>query len=455
MSASVPAVTRPFAPAAIRWLALAMVVGLCPVVEAQFFTPTRGVGGIAIDPAGILSDATVIQQSQLRQQILKNLEALPRGLADTTEMRKVSLRQLDAAIAECIQTGKPLPDDIQLLAGLQQIRYVLVYPEQHDIVLIGPAEGWRVDEHGTMVGKTTGRPVLLLDDLLVAFQAITDPNPSVISCSIDPSPEGYQRLQRHAKQLRAIGNPRQTAAGIERQLGPQVISVNGVPATSHFARVMVAADYRMKQMGMGLQRAPIAGMVSFLQMAKASGRGLSNTMPRWWMEPDYQPLASDAEGLSWEIRGSRVKTMTENDFFQADGTRQETGRADPVSQKWADNMTQRYQELALAEPVFGQLQNCMDMAIVAALIVTKDLPAKAQCELPMLTGGLSAAEFPAPQYVASRAAVMKKGRSWMIACGGVQINPWAIVEKTVQSDEVAAIRSQVTIAADAPTWWSN
>jgi hypothetical protein len=432
-----------------------MVVGLCPVVEAQVFTNTRGVGGIAIDPAGMVSEATVIQQGQLRQQILENLDALPHGLADKTEMRKVSLRRLEAATAECIRSGKPLPDEIQFLAGLQQIRFVLVYPEQRDIVLVGPAEGWRVDDRGTMVGKTTGRPVLLLDDLLVAFQAITDPNPSVISCSIDPSPEGYARLQRHAKQLRTIGNPAQTAAGIEQQLGPQLISVNGVPATSHFARVMVAADYRMKQMGMGLQRAPIAGMASFLQMAKASGSGLSNTMPRWWMEPDYQPLASDADGLTWEIRGSRVKTLSENDFYQADGSRQETGRSDPVSQKWAQNMTQRYQELALAEPVFGQLQSCMDMAIVAALVVAKDLPAKAHCELPMLTGKLSSAEFPAPKQVASRAAVMKKGRSWMIACGGVKIDPWAAVEKTEQSDEVAAIRGQATIAADAPAWWSN
>ena len=43
-------------------------------------------------------------------------------------------------------------------------------PEQKDIVLVGPAEGWKVDHRGTMIGLSTGRPVMLLDDLLVALR---------------------------------------------------------------------------------------------------------------------------------------------------------------------------------------------------------------------------------------------------------------------------------------------
>ena len=35
-------------------------------------------------------------------------------------------------------------------------------------------------------------------------------------------------------------------------------------------------------------------------------------------------------------------------------------------------------------PIFGQLRNCMELAIVAALIVKEDLPAKAGNSLPVL-----------------------------------------------------------------------
>ena len=63
-------------------------------------------------------------------------------------MRKISLRRLEAAIDKCVKNSQPLPDTIMYLAGLQHIRYVFVYPEQKDIVLVGPGEGWKVDALG-------------------------------------------------------------------------------------------------------------------------------------------------------------------------------------------------------------------------------------------------------------------------------------------------------------------
>ena len=86
-------------------------------------------------------------------------------------MRKVSLRGLEEAIADCTRNHRPLPGEIKYLAGLQRIRYVFVYPEEKDIVLAGPGEGWKVDAQGNVVGLTTGRPVLQLDDLLTALRS--------------------------------------------------------------------------------------------------------------------------------------------------------------------------------------------------------------------------------------------------------------------------------------------
>ena len=52
------------------------------------------------------------------------------------------------------------------LAGLSQISYVFVYPENGEVVIAGPAEGWRYNEYGMPVGVESGRPTLQLDDLV-------------------------------------------------------------------------------------------------------------------------------------------------------------------------------------------------------------------------------------------------------------------------------------------------
>lgn len=454
MSVCFAGVVRAARRAAPGVLVGALVLAWCASVEAQQFMNTRSVGGVIVLDNGVLTNASVDARGNLQRMIAEALKAIPAGLDQTTGMRKVSLRQLDASIRECLEEGKELPDSIYFLGGLQQIRYVLVYPEQHDIVLVGPGEGWKVNRQGAVVGVTTGRPVILLDDLLVALRSANAPNRSVISCSIDPTQEGLQRLQGHVKKLRTIGNPRQTAMGIEQQLGPQKISVTGVPDTSHFARVMVAADYRMKRVAMDVEPAPIRGLPSVLAMMNATGSGMRNMLPRWWLAPDYQPLLRDPEGLAWELRGAAVKAMTENDRLTAAGIREHTGRADPVSQRWADIMTDRYQDLALADPVFGQLQNCMDLAIVGALIVKEDLAAKAGATFPSLLDSayLETAKLAAPKQVDSSAGLVHKGRKWMIACGGVQINPWAIIEGAEQSDSLRDTRGE-SAAGDQSTWW--
>ena len=112
------------------------------------------------------------------------------------EMRKISLRRVEAALEECAKNNKPIPDAIKYLAGLQRIHYVFVYPEQKDIVLVGPGEGWKVDAKGTVVGIATGRPVMLLDDLLVALRTAQAAAHGGITCSIDPTPEGLARMNQ-------------------------------------------------------------------------------------------------------------------------------------------------------------------------------------------------------------------------------------------------------------------
>ena len=283
---------------------------------------------------------------------------------------------------------------MKYLAGLQRLHYVFVYPEQNDIVLAGSGEGWKVSDSGEIVGATTGRAVLLLDDLLVALRSAMQAAQGGISCSIDPTAEGLRGYQEAMKFQQTIGpDPQATVRGIEQALGPQTITLTGVPPTSHFARVLVAADYRMKRLAMNFDPPPINGLPSYLQMVRPGLKG--SAMPRWWLATNYEPLLTDAEGLAWELRGPGVKAMTEEDFLLANGERVHSGKASPTAQKWANNMTARYDELSKRDPIFGELRNCMDLAIVSALLFKENLPGKANCDLSPLMGedGLPVAEF--------------------------------------------------------------
>jgi len=428
----------------------------CPS-QAQIIATSRAVGGIWVDTDGQLKSTTVDFAGDLRKLRLEALQQIPGDLNGLASMRKISLRRLDEAIQRCLDSGEDLPDEIRYLAGLQRIQYVFVMPEENDIILAGPGEGWKVDPQGFVVGATTDRPVLLLDDLLVALRSAKQNSREVISCSIDPTAEGLQRLRQHVAGLRTIGNPKRTAAGVERTLGKQQITLTGVPATSHFARVLVAADYRMKRLAMGFETPPVKDLPSYLQMIKPGPRGMSNMMPRWWLAPDFAPLLRDAEGNSWELRGASVKAMAEEDFLTATGDRRQGGKANPLAQKWADNMTAKYDELALADPIFGQLRNCIDLAVVAALIVKEDLTRKAGCELPAMmdSAGAEVVSFPAPQEVQSQASLLKKGRNWLISVsGGVKVSPRMILDRVEKTGSLDAIRIRA-LARENEEWWWN
>jgi hypothetical protein len=295
--------------------------------------------------------------------------------------------------------------------------------------------------------------VLKLDDLLVALRSGAASRSEPITCSIDPTPEGLARLQEVASRLTGIGNPEETLSMIEEALGPQVISVTGVPASSHFARTMVAADFRMKRLAMDLEPAPVDGLPSYLSMIPARGRGVNNLMPRWWLAPNYEPLARTADGLAWELRGPGVKCLTEEDYVSETGEKQGTGQAGAAATNWAANMTEKFSELADHDSSFGQLRNIMDLAVIGALIEKEQLIAAAGLDIPWLMDQEELDRYAVPARTSSKASVMRKRGGWVIsASGGVEIVPWQIADQTETVDAVGDVRTEFAGAADE-FWW--
>ena len=346
----------------------------------------EAVGGISINADGVLKNATLDGLGNLNQFRAKNLQKVPDGLGPMAEHAEGFAAEPGSGRRRVREDRQAPAQDIKFLGGLQAIRYVLVYPEQHDIVLVGPGEGWRVDTRGNLVGVTTGRPVMLAGRPLGRPAHARSRRPKAASPARSiPMRNGQANSATRRRTFAPASIPRRSPASAEQTLGTEAIRFHGVPATSHFARILVAADYHMKRLAMNFDPSPVRGLPSYLQMLPPGGRaGTGNMMQRWWLEPKYESVLRDAEGLSWEFRGGSVQAMTEEDFLTANGAREHTGKANRLAQRWADNMTKKYNALAVAEPIFGQLQNCMELAIVGALIVKENLPAKTGNSLPAL-----------------------------------------------------------------------
>ncbi|QDU56791.1 DUF1598 domain-containing protein [Aeoliella mucimassa] len=427
----------------------------CQPAFAGGFVRQNAVGGVSIDAEGVVSNPTVGDPERLAAVRETGLDQVPTDIAEASPLRFISLRQVEAIIAEKKEAGLPVPDEVMLLGGLQRVQYVLVYPELKDVVLAGPAEGWRIDELGNVVGQNSGRPVVALDDFMVAMRsALANPGQGM-SCSIDPTPEGLANVQKMVGSLNANAGPERAANAIAEAMGYQTISVTGVPQTSHFARTMVAADFRMKRLAMGFEPSPVNNMPSYLQLlGKGRGRVSQNMLPRWWLAPNYQPVLRDEAGLAWEIRGQGIKCLTEQDYVNAQGEKTQTVAAGGPAKKWADTFTDKFEILADQDSSFGHLRNAMDLAVVATLIVREGMAEQVGLDMPWINEKYELAEFNAPKRVATQTSFIKAGRQWIIsASGGVQIIPAEILaeDETVATiDEVAGQQDRV---ANSNTWW--
>src|SRR6185503_3879301 len=99
------------------------------------------------------------------------------------------------------------------------------------------------------------------------------------------------------------------------------------------------ADYRMKRLAMGLEKSPIAGLSSYIELLKAKRGKLESATPRWWLACNYEPLLRSEDGTAWELRGPGVKVQTEDDLVDAVEGAKGSGRKSPLAQDWAERMT--------------------------------------------------------------------------------------------------------------------
>jgi hypothetical protein len=427
------------------------VIGVVPVVG------NGGVGGVAIDAKGAVEQAEQRDLAALRDARRSAMTGLAADIGKRSELRKISLRRLDALVARHVSENKPLSSDVLFLAGVQRVEYVFAYPELSDIVLAGPAEGWTVDDAGNVVATESGAAVLQLVDLIAALRTKDELLAGeLISCSIDPTPAGLKRFARLVRSKRTSPSD-QLIRRMEHAVGPQTVTLTGVSPDSHFAQVLVAADWQMKRIGMGLVASPVDGLTSYLELLDdGPDRTPRSPLPRWWIAYGEKPVECDAEGLGWRISRPGIQVRTAAGRLESDGQISTATESDPVAKQWADSMTAKYDELAIVEPVFGQLRGCMDLALVTAILASGDLLKHVDLELRMLLSDsrLQPAEYRVPKNVASHASALRIGDNWVVSVsGGVELDVPRLVNGADLQADVGEARMNASPDHTNSWWW--
>ena len=339
--------------------------------------------GVRVDPNGLLTHLT-------RQELTGHLKSLGlqarnadinKDMAKPSTLRFVSLTRLEREIRRRLDEGKSVVETMKNFAGLYKIEYVLVLPETGEIVVGGPAEGWRYNAKGQPVGASTGKPTLQLDDFVTVLRTFSPEGNQFFNCLIVPRQEGLKKAKAVSE---AQKGPLSGTAGrinfvnrLTKALGEQDVRVNGIPADSRVARVIVDADYRMKLIGIDKLDAGNRIPSYFDLLAKNPQK----TQPaldamRWWLTMKYDGVVHSQDRNAFHIQGSSVLCQGLNEKITRDGQRIHTGKADPVNSLFAINFTNNYADLAKRDLVFADLQNIFDLSLVAALIRHEKLDRK-------------------------------------------------------------------------------
>lgn len=131
----------------------------------------------------------------------------------------------------------------------------------------------------------------------------------------------------------------------------------------------------MKLVGMGLEEG-VLGVTSYLDSLQANKDGTAPPMDvlRWWFTVNYDAVQATENHDAFELRGQGVKVMSENELLTERGDRIHTGKADHLNRQFTESFTKHFPALAAKYPVYAELQNIFDLALVAALLKAQDLP---------------------------------------------------------------------------------
>lgn len=293
-------------------------------------------------------------------------------------LRYVSLPRLEAAIALQQQRRALLDPAMLVLAGLERISYILVYPDTGDLVIAGPAGSWQPGPAGSIVAESTGRPLVRLDDLAALWRRQRGEHSKPFGCSIIPREAALARTQQFLSDSAAEpiepSKRRQWLEQLRGTLGMQDVAYYHVNPATRVARILLAADYHMKLVGMGLADG-VPGVKSYLATVRLGPDGAPPAMSvlRWWFSMPKVEVEATAARDAFALPARCVEVLSENEMLAARGQRVHTGASEELNSQFAASFTEHFDELAQKYPVYDEMARLFELSLVLTVIEREGL----------------------------------------------------------------------------------
>ena len=383
----------------------------------------------------------------------------------SSELRFISLPRLEATIREHQTNHQPLPPEVLTLAGLERIEYVIVAPQTGDLILAGQAGDWLSQPDGILVSSTSGRAVVRLDDLLTLWRRHQARNAKAFGCSIIPRQAALAKTQAYVNSTASTpiepSQRRHWLDTLRDNLGEQDVEFFGIHPDSHAAQVLLVADYHMKLIGMGIADG-VDGVRSYLSTVRLRPDGSAPPMSvlRWWFAMNYKPVEVSDERNVFRLRGQGVQVLSENELLAARGKRVHTGQSDALNRQFAESFTEHFPAILEQYPLYGELQNIFDIALVLSMIEQEGILERIGWE-PTLFLNSAALRLPktnVPQTVQTVINHRVIARQHIIA--GISGGVWVDASKSLAvrtSDSGATAKRGPLVDQTKPeeqdTWW--
>jgi hypothetical protein len=357
------------------------------------------------------------------------------------ETRAISLKSLQERLKLC-QPKNSCTEEVLQLSGLKKMTGVIFDEQNRDLILLGETD--------------PGSPPLHFDDFVVALRnawrkyAPIDGNLRQYTspgCSIDPNPQVMRALQTIKRQISSGPN---TAGKMEKSIedwarvcqNPQSVRVLGIPFKTHFAQVLVKADYDMKTLVDGSDSLDTPGFTSITDMMVNQARydaerHQPDSLPppdlnRFWFYPG-ENLYEEDQGVVI-IKKCPVKLLTEQMYTRVNGESVGSGGTNSLAQTFAENFTLLYDKVARRRPVYIELENLFRFVALANIIKLKLVDSQTTFDLNYLLETYPVPENSVEQYLPGRFAVKEfehvedvsptaQGlrKLWFPSCGGVDM----------------------------------
>ena len=272
--------------------------------------------------------------------------------------------------------------------SLRELASDIDSPEARSLYGITRIEGFLAtsDSRGgdvILVGrKEPRRPALRLDDLMVAYRNIVASRQRP-ACTIDPSPECIRGLTEVSEKLAKAAGPGETDELLKQWEAlcalPQKVGVFGVSANTHFAKVMVDADYYLKSVTNGTEKLKgITSVADILAKALKAEIAANDAAPaptdfcnRYWFNPGQIRYAR-RDGMV-RLTTCEVVLLTEEEAATPEGELSGLGRPNPYAKEFAGEFTAQFGDITSHKPLYRELESLYRFVALATLLGDKGL----------------------------------------------------------------------------------